>query len=245
MSTIARSIPQAAETATLLAVIAALATGATAWAAPAWGAQPMIAAGAAGSLAMAAGLVSWLAYQIYGDDGRFGLANAVTASRVAAGAGLAAAAMTMGVIDDVGRWALCAAAGLVLALDGVDGWVARRWGRMTAFGARYDMEADAALMLALGLLVFQLDQAGVWVLLIGAWRYAFLALGAAAPRFAQPLPPSLRRKTLCAAPLIAMTAAIAPIWPPGVGAAFCAAALAAVTLSFFIDIRSLAQGDAP
>ena len=40
-----------------------------------------------------------------------------------------------------------AGAAAVVALDGVDGWIARRIGRTTVFGARFDMEVDAALML--------------------------------------------------------------------------------------------------
>ena len=38
---------------------------------------------------------------------------------------------------------------LLLALDGLDGWAARRQGLVSAFGARFDMEVDALLILAL------------------------------------------------------------------------------------------------
>ncbi|MEM6490567.1 MAG: CDP-alcohol phosphatidyltransferase family protein, partial [Pseudomonadota bacterium] len=132
-------------------------------------------------------------------------------------------------------------AAAILALDGVDGWIARKQDRCSAFGARYDMEVDAALMLAIGLLVSGLGDVGAWALLIGAWRYAFLALGAVAPRFARPLAPSLRRKIACAVPLFALTAVVAPIWPPGAAGLIVGAALALVSLSFLIDITRLAR----
>ena len=45
------------------------------------------------------------------------------------------------------RVAILALAGLVLLLDGVDGWLARRGGWCSRFGARFDMETDALLVL--------------------------------------------------------------------------------------------------
>src|SRR3954469_652618 len=58
---------------------------------------------------------------------------------------------------------------VALALDAVDGWVARRTstGRL---GARFDGEVDAFLILVLS--VFVSRTAGAWVLAIGAARYA-------------------------------------------------------------------------
>jgi phosphatidylglycerophosphate synthase len=41
----------------------------------------------------------------------------------------------------------------LLALDGLDGWLARRFGLASAYGARFDMEVDGFLILVLALLV--------------------------------------------------------------------------------------------
>src|SRR5687767_4594287 len=60
-----------------------------------------------------------------------------------------------------------------LALDAVDGRVARRTGTVSALGARFDGEVDAFLILALS--VYVAPSCGAWVLVIGAARYLFLA----------------------------------------------------------------------
>jgi phosphatidylserine synthase len=78
-------------------------------------------------------------------DRRFGTANRVTLARGALTALIAA------LLGEETRpslaWAAVVVASLVLLLDGVDGWVARRAGTTGAFGARFDMETDALLIL--------------------------------------------------------------------------------------------------
>ena len=69
-----------------------------------------------------------------------------------------------------------------LVLDSVDGRVARRTASTTAVGARFDMEVDAFLILVLSAYVVQ--SVGLWVLTIGAARYAFVAAGWLLPWFA-------------------------------------------------------------
>jgi phosphatidylglycerophosphate synthase len=71
-------------------------------------------------------------------------------------------------------FAICAA--LVLVLDGVDGWAARRLGEASAFGAYFDMETDAYLILMLCLVLYLDGRPGAWVLLPGALRYAFVVV---------------------------------------------------------------------
>jgi phosphatidylglycerophosphate synthase len=78
-------------------------------------------------------------------------------------------------------------ASVALVLDGVDGWVARRTGTSSAFGARFDMEVDAFLILVLSLYVAR--SAGWWVLLIGAARYGFVAAGSVLPWLRGAAPP--------------------------------------------------------
>ena len=64
-------------------------------------------------------------------------------------------------------------ASVALVTDAVDGRVARRTGTVSAFGARFDMETDAALLLVLSTYVAR--DLGLWVLAIGLARYVFLA----------------------------------------------------------------------
>ena len=70
---------------------------------------------------------------------------------------------------------LVALAAVALALDAVDGRVARRTGTASARGARFDMEVDAVLVLVLSGYVAAL--LGPWTLAIGAMRYVFAVAG--------------------------------------------------------------------
>jgi hypothetical protein len=84
---------------------------------------------------------------------RFGAANRITLLRVAFTA-LAAAAI--GETPDAAlSWSIVAFMTLTLFLDGFDGYVARRTQSMSDFGARFDMETDAALIMVLSLLAWQ------------------------------------------------------------------------------------------
>ena len=133
-------------------------------------------------------------------------------------------------------WVLTAIAGVALALDAVDGWVARRAGP-TEFGARFDMEVDALLGLVVCLLLA--PKVGVWVLAIGLARYVFVASGWAWSALAAELPPSGRRRAVCAAQMIALVVALGPVVPPALAAAIAALALAATAASFGADVAWL------
>ena len=54
----------------------------------------------------------------------------------------------------VGQWYVVAICIGILALDGVDGWLARRFGTETAFGGRFDMEVDAGVIAVLSVLAW-------------------------------------------------------------------------------------------
>ena len=138
---------------------------------------------------------------------RFGAANAVTLARLALVVLLAA--LIGEELHAVG-WPIVAIASVVLALDGVDGWAARRSGMESAFGARFDMETDSLLLLVLTLLAWQLQQAGAWIIAAGALRYLFVAAGWLWRWLERPLPPSRRRKTVCVVQIVAMIVCIAP-----------------------------------
>lgn len=165
---------------------------------------------------------------------RLGAANRVTLLRLALVA-LLAATLAM----PFAAWAAVALASVAAALDGVDGWLARRHGTASRFGARFDMETDQLLIVVLALAAWHLDKAGAWVLAAALPRYAFVAAARAWPWLAQPLPASRRRKAACAAQIVALIAAIAPAVPPPWSGAAAAAGLAALVASFAIDIAWL------
>lgn len=108
-------------------------------------------------------------------------------------------------------------AAVALALDAVDGRVARRTGTVSALGARFDMEVDAFLVLVLS--VHVAAQYGPWVLVIGLMRYAFVAASWAAPWLRGSLPTRYTAKAVAAVQgvvLVAAAAGIAPPWLVGI-----------------------------
>jgi phosphatidylglycerophosphate synthase len=120
-------------------------------------------------------------------------------------------------------------ASVALVLDLVDGWVARRTGKATELGARFDGEVDAFLILALSLYIA--PALGWWVLAIGVARYVFLAGEALLPWMRAPLPPRRWRKVVAAIQGVVLTVAAADVVPPAVMQAVLAAALALLTAS--------------
>jgi phosphatidylglycerophosphate synthase len=129
-------------------------------------------------------------------------------------------AVTALVADGGPVWPMVVLASLALALDLVDGPVARRTRTESSFGARFDMEADAFLILVLSVqAAFTL---GPWVAVIGVTRYVFVLAGYAAPWLRAPLPPSRARKAVAAAQgvaLVAVSARVLPHWGSAAGAA--------------------------
>ncbi|MDL4816144.1 CDP-alcohol phosphatidyltransferase family protein [Actinomadura opuntiae] len=131
---------------------------------------------------------------------------------------------------------LVALASAALVLDGADGWVARRTGTASDLGARFDMEADALLILVLSVQVATV--AGLWVLAIGTMRYAFVAASWAAPWLRSPLPPSFARKAVAVVQGVVLAAAASGAVPHAWAAV--AAALALLAWSFGRDVLWLA-----
>src|ERR671918_671129 len=86
---------------------------------------------------------------------------------------------------------------IALLTASIGGLLARRLGLASHFGARFDLEVDAFLILVLALLVWQAGKVGPWVLAIGLLRYLFVLAGRLLPWLRQPLPPSRRRQAVC------------------------------------------------
>ena len=118
----------------------------------------------------------------YHPHGRFGPGNGVTLFRAGGACVFAALAVEPGLLVGAAAWGALAAAAGLLALDGIDGRAARRQGLASAFGARFDLEVDALLILALAALAAGLGKAGLWVLGLGLMRYLFVAAGLACRR---------------------------------------------------------------
>lgn len=120
-----------------------------------------------------------------------------------------------------------------LALDAVDGWVARRT-ETGNLGANFDAEVDAFLILVLS--VYVARSTGAWVLVIGVARYAFLGAGWALPWLREPLPPRYWRKFVAATQGIVLTVAAADVLSVAAGRIAVGGALVLLAESFGRDI---------
>jgi phosphatidylglycerophosphate synthase len=124
---------------------------------------------------------------------------------------------------------------LCLTLDGVDGRVARARGEATSFGARFDVEIDAAMLIVLSVAVAALGLAGWWVLTIGGMRYGYVAASLLVPALRIPLPYRYSGKVIAVVQAVALLAALAfglthgAHWVP---TAFLLTALALLCWSF-------------
>jgi phosphatidylglycerophosphate synthase len=156
------------------------------------------------------------------------------------GALLTRALLTGTPLDDGARWTIVGLGTLALVLDGVDGWVARRTGTTTPFGARFDMELDAALLLVLSMLAWRAGPVGAWVIGIGAMRYLFVGAGRLEPRLTADLPEDqLRRKTVCVLQGVALLVAVAPLGVSALQVGLAAATFGALVWSFGVDVAWL------
>ena len=168
---------------------------------------------------------------------RFGAANTVTMLRVALVAGVAG--LVGETPSDPVAWFAAGAATIVALLDGLDGWLARRSAQQSAFGARFDMETDAALILILSALVWQHDKAGAWVVACGLMRYGFVVAGSILPWMAGPLRSTLRGKSVAVAQLVGLGLALLPVVPVPLSDIVAAITLALLVWSFAVDIAWL------
>lgn len=169
---------------------------------------------AAGVISLACGAVLALAAgrrAVIDGVVRLGPADLVTLTRAVLACGVAAlvAESLAARADVVG--VLVPLTAVALALDFVDGRIARRTSTASAFGARLDGEADAFLILVLS--VHVAASAGAWVLAMGLVRYAYAVATWLVPWMQRELPPRYWRKVVAAYVGIALLLA-ASGWAP-------------------------------
>lgn len=163
-----------------------------------------------------------------------GLGNVVTIARMTL-----VVALIAPLLGTATLWAVVAVATVAQILDGVDGWLARREARVSAFGARLDMEVDSVLGLILALNIWVEGIAGPWILLLGLPRYLFIGGAQFVPWLAKPLPESRARKVVCVVQMIALTALNSPLVPNWLVVPFAVGIGGALVWSFGRDIRWL------
>lgn len=132
--------------------------GATWWASP-W---PLLAGGAA-----LLGALVVVARDRWTPEEQFGSANTVTALRLGL-LGVLPPAAASGPVPLIGLGLL------ILASDGLDGWLARRGDLTSEFGAFFDKETDALFLLMLCALAAFRGRLPVWILGAGLLRYGFV-----------------------------------------------------------------------
>jgi phosphatidylglycerophosphate synthase len=188
--------------------------------------------------ALTAGALT-VAMPVHGLD-RFGPADRVTLTRAVLVGGVAA---LVAAAPPVPVAVLVGLAAVALVLDRVDGEVARRTGSVSRFGAAFDMEVDAFLVLVLS--VYVAGTAGAWVLLIGLARYALWVAARFAPWLREPVPTRPWAKVVAAVQGVVLTGVAADVLPTPVEVAALVVALALLTESFAHQVLWLRRHRVP
>lgn len=170
---------------------------------------------------------------------RFGACNLVTLCRAGMVAALLGAVAGAPEGGQAAGWAVAVVAGIGLALDGIDGWLARRSGLVSDVGARFDLEVDAALALVLALHVLSGTAVGAEVLVLGSLRYVFVAAGWIAPWLRGDLPFSQRRRVICVVQIAALIFLVTPLAGDDLAIWTARLATAALVWSFAVDVAHL------
>lgn len=128
-----------------------------------------------------------------------------------------------------------------LLLDGVDGYIARKLGQCSDFGARFDMESDAFFILVLSIGVVTVYGAAAWVILIGAMRYLYVAGQYVYKPLNLPVKDRYSRKVFCVIQIIALVLPYTHILPKTIWEPMLLMSLATLTFSFGRDIFEQVQ----
>ena len=155
--------------------------------------------------ALSLGALVYLRRAEWSPSGAFGPGNAVTALRCLLvvllaslpGAGPASAVLVT----------------LIFGLDGVDGWLARRGPGSSAFGATFDMETDALLVLVAGLELHASGRLGAFAIVPGLLRYVYAVAILLLPASRGEAPRSTLARFVFAIVVVSFVASLWPVHP--------------------------------
>ncbi|WP_117196421.1 CDP-alcohol phosphatidyltransferase family protein [Rhizobium terrae] len=174
----------------------------------------------------------------YHPHDRFGLANIITLVRAAITSAFGGLVLTSSLRAENQSllWATASTVAVALILDGIDGFVARRTGKASPFGSRFDVEIDTLMILFLSIAVLLLHKAGGWVILIGLMRYGHIAAQAIKPALRAEMHPSIRRKAIWVlqGPILCLT--LLPVVQTPYSNIFSIIALIFLAWSLVVDI---------
>jgi phosphatidylglycerophosphate synthase len=161
--------------------------------------------------------------------GSFGPANAVTALRALLVAGAAV------LLHAANGWLYCAIIQLVFALDGLDGFIARKTRSESPFGSHFDMETDAVLVLVLGMELWQRGRLDAWAVVPGLLRYLYVLCLSVFPATRGDAPRSNLGRRAFVALMVGFPLAL--ILPGVVGTLAAALGALLIVLSFALSFR--------
>lgn len=127
---------------------------------------------------------------------------------------------------------------VIFAMDGLDGYFARRQGP-TYTGAIFDMEADAFFVMTLTLLSIALAKLPLWLLILPAWRYLYVLIRKGIQTFH---PTALfkrgtwRGKIVCVVVLVALIFNLIPSLPYGFKLFVSCTSVLLLSASFLTDL---------
>jgi len=159
-----------------------------------------------------------------------GPADVVTLARASLAGGVTALVMDRLGGDGYPVATLVLLSSVALALDGVDGWVARRTRTVSALGARFDMEVDAFLVLVLSLHVAVLVTP--CALVIGGMRYVFVVASWVLPWLSGALPTRYSAKVVAALQGVVLVVVSGQVLAPVPATVLVVAALVVLLWSF-------------
>lgn len=125
-------------------------------------------------------------WQVFGPWG--GTANLLTALRGVLLLGVAGAS------DVLPPYVSLSLGILILVLDGLDGYYARKHHTVSAFGDVLDKEVDALFVLTFAIIIVDQQWAGSWILLPGLLRYGYVVGLSLSEHPPSPTGPSFRRR---------------------------------------------------
>lgn len=125
---------------------------------------------------------------------------------------------------------------IVLSMDGLDGYFARKLNICSDFGARFDMESDAMFILVLCVVIVLEYQSALWILLIGGMRYFYVMAQSFFPALSRPVKDRYSRKVICVIQIVALIVPLTGLVSESIYLPILALSLALLIFSFGRDI---------